>query len=320
MIAELISRRFSDGIRLKSNVSAETLTTFRLGGKITLLAEPRNIGVLQDFLPFLRAHDIAWRVLGFGSNLLVSDEGVGGAVIHLGNEWSKYLPLAAAPAPQDLAMYLEESAGSGSGEGILVFAGLALMTLSRRLSEEGFSGLEFASGIPASLGGAVRMNAGAHGRSMAEVIEEVYVVNAAGAVERISKEKLSPSYRCLNLPPESIVIAAYLRLHACNPQAVMAERNRCLDYRKRTQPLQLPSAGSVFRNPSPEHPAGRLLEEAGFKGVQIGGVAFSDLHANWIVKVSPTATAADVRALICQAQEGVHQRFGIHLEPELVVW
>ncbi|OVE79910.1 UDP-N-acetylenolpyruvoylglucosamine reductase, partial [bacterium J17] len=216
---------------------------------------------------------------------------------------------------------------------VLVFAAAALMSLSRKFSGQGLSGLEFAAGIPASLGGAIAMNAGAHGSQISDVLDSVLVYLPKQGLEHLRAEDLNFSYRHSSLSEGALVLAAQISLEAKSKEEVSTKRAECLGYRKQTQPLSQPSSGSVFKNPTPVEidsekraqmsknvTAAELLDAVGVKGLEMGGVAFSNLHANWLVRVSESASSNDVLVLVKEAQKRVWEKYGISLEPEIVFW
>lgn len=339
--------------RLKEDVPSDRITTFSIGGPAALVVEPVGISGLETTLRVLSKRDILWRIIGAGSNILLPDSGVSDVVIHLGREFSGFSLLESAGITiEQAASLLDPQSGlalaSAGGsfeapddnappETISIFAGggTPLMNLSRKLSQQGLSGLEFAAGIPGSLGGAVKMNAGAHGHSMSEIVTQAFVVTDQGELGSFSNRELDFSYRYTAIANDMIVVGAELRLTPKSKEEVLEERSRCLEYRKKTQPLHLPSAGSVFRNPtqaeasrasmgkvSYEKPpaAAWLIEQVGLKGERRGGVSFSEMHANWLVKVDDSARAEDVVELISEAQKRVEEEFSITLVPEIVLW
>lgn len=287
--------------RVYENVAAGQLTTFAIGGKVQSVYEPASIRTLARLIQNFLQQELSWRVLGFGSNVVIPDGGVDTPVIRLGQEFNSF---------------------AVNGDRVVVGGAVSLMALSRKISEAGYSGLEFAAGIPASVGGAVRMNAGAHGKEIGAIVSRVTAVSASGEVCRLSANELAFQYRTVNIPHGCIVVEAELLLVKADREQILEERTRCLEYRKRTQPLHLPSAGSVFRNPGtgPNESAGYLLERVGLKGHRLGGVCYSELHANWLVKCDESARADDVRRLIDIGREKVLAEFGTELIPELVLW
>lgn len=284
------------GVRVRAQVLGSTVTTYAIGGPLQYLVEPDSCEQLAAVQRFLSEHGEAARVLGAGSNLLINDGGVPGWVIRLGRG-------------------LRGCEALGGGR-FRVGGGAALMNLSRSLSQAGWAGLEFAGGIPASIGGATRMNAGAHGGEMAQVLRVIEVVTSQGETLRLDPLELCFSYRHSQLPAGAIVSAVEIELTESDAAVTEQRRAEYLAHRKKYQPLTLPSAGSVFKNPDPQRPAGKLIEAAGLKGQRRGGAQISELHGNWIVNPERKASAADVEALIALCQERVGER----LEVELVRW
>lgn len=280
-------------------VTGRRLTTFAIGGELRAFVEVPDIERLALLVQRCHEIGIGYRIIGAGSNLLVGDNGIDDIVIALGQEFTD---TTVAPS------------------GAVVAGGrVSLMTLSRTTAAAGLSGLEFASGIPASVGGAVRMNAGAHGGNMGRVLQRVDVLMPNGASRSLSVLELDPRYRAVNLPEDYIVVRAYLQLQPASREECEAQRKANLEYRKATQPLTVPSAGSTFRNP-PDLAAGYILERAGMKGVVENSVSISELHANWIVNPERKGSASDVVNLIAKCQAQVATKENIQLEAELVVW
>lgn len=287
------------GIPCRSGTLGATLTTIATGGPLSSLVEPETEDQLKQTLVILNSSSIRYRILGNGSNLLIPDSGVAEVVIRLGRGFRKVIEL-------------------GAGR-LKVGGASALMTVSREVSQAGLLGLEFAGGIPASVGGAIYMNAGAHGGEMSSIVETVTVMLPGGEIGELKANDLNFSYRKSSLPAGAIVTEAVLRLTPSLPEETSRRRAEFLAYRKSTQPLTQPSFGSVFVNP-PEDKAGRLIEAAGLKGSACGGVSISSLHANWIVNPERTGTTADVLDLMCRCQEIISSKFGVALHPEVVRW
>jgi UDP-N-acetylmuramate dehydrogenase len=243
--------------------------------------------VRQTGLPFM--------VLGKGSNVLIADEGFHGLVLRLGRgyRWA-----------------------AREGDRLRAGGAMPLPALAGVAMTHELSGLEFGVAIPATLGGAVRMNAGAHGRDLAQVLESVDCFELrAGTTRRIPRDDAGFAYRSSRLPEDGVVVAATVRLAPGDPMRIRAEMEEAREYRRRTQPLAESNCGSVFKNPPGDH-AGRLVEAAGAKGLSVGGASISTKHANFIV-TSEGARAADVLELIRTVQELVAAREGVRLEPEV---
>lgn len=293
-ISELVSGRIRHG------VLGATLTTFAIGGPLAALVTVESAAELSILLRELAAEGQPVRVLGFGSNCLIDDRGLDQWVVRLGAGFKGL---------------------SIRHDGVVsVGAAASLMSVARKLSDEGFSGLEFAAGIPASLGGAVCMNAGAHGAELCNRVVSVQGVLATGAPITWSRSDLPWRYRHSGLPAGAVVTGVTLQLEPGDRAKISQLCSENLAERRARQPLALASAGSVFKNPSPEAPAGRLLESAGLKGKRVGGAMVSELHANWIVNPERRATAKDVLALMDLCQARVRECCGVELEPEVRLW
>lgn len=285
-------------LNVKLNVPGSSLTTIKIGGPIRFLIDVSSVPQLSRTVEYLHENHIQYRILGAGSNLLISDDGVSEPVIRLSGDFDKVTVMS----PR-----------------IVVGGGASLMRASRDMSAHGLAGLEFAAGIPGSFGAAVRMNAGAHGSDIAAVFESALVVNEDGSTQLMNLSDLQFSYRRSALRPSQIVAEATLLLCPDSPDAINTRRTEALESRKRTQPLQMPSCGSVFKNPK-EGAAGHFIEMAGLKGFRRGGAQISEKHANWIVNPERQAKAADVLYLIKLCQEEVLNKFKVHLEPEVIHW
>jgi UDP-N-acetylmuramate dehydrogenase len=287
--------RAACGDRLRTDVSMAPLTTFRIGGPAALYLEPNDLDDLVAASEAIGKADLPYAILGKGSNVLVDDEGFAGLVIRLGagfrwsaRDGSKLVAGGAMPLP--------------------ALAGVAL--------RHELDGLAFGVAIPASVGGAVRMNAGAHGGQMSDVVATVEVFELASATTAsCSAEDAGFGYRRSRLPDDAIVVAAALILRPGDTDAIRAEMDMARAWRRETQPIAEPNCGSVFTNPPDGH-AAALIEAAGLKGESVGGAHVSMKHANFII-AGPGATAADVRALIATIRDRVAASSGIVLEPEV---
>lgn len=272
-------------------------TTWKIGGPADLFIVPKNKEQLAAAVRLLNDHGIAWTVIGRGSNLLVTDKGIRGAVIKLGD------------AMETVRF-----------EGTTVYAGasFSFIKLSVLAGKEGLTGLEFAGGIPGSVGGAVYMNAGAHGSDVSHIFKQAEIVLNTGELVTMSARDMQFAYRhsMLHQLP-GIVTEAVFELQSGDRKEIAGAMAAYKDRRLRTQPLQLAVAGSVFRNPENNF-AAKLIEEAGLKGLRIGGAEVSPLHANFIVNIG-NATALDVLALIEKVQQTVWEKNGIKLVPEVLV-
>lgn len=270
-------------------------TSLRVGGPADALALVDSTAELVRVLQSCEAHDEPTHVLGAGFNTLAPDEGLRAVVIRLSG--------------------LRTLARAGDG-GLVAEAGASHASVSRFCADQGLAGLEFAAGIPGTVGGWIAMNAGVPGREMCDVIESVSLLPPGASRPReVSAPDLAFRYRALDLPPGSVVVAARFRLDPCPSDEIRERVRSLLTERRRRQPVDRLSCGSVFKNPPDDH-AGRLIESAGLKGLRHGGAGISSLHANFIVN-NGGATTADVLWLIDRARSEVASRFGIELEPEV---
>ena len=283
------------GDRARAGFPLARLTSFRLGGPAAVFLEAESIEDLEGLADALAESGLPLLVLGKGSNLLISDEGFPGIVVRLGKafRWT-------------------------ARDGVRITAGGAmhLPAVSNAALAHSLTGLEFGVAIPASLGGSVRMNAGAHGRSLHEVVESVELFETRERrVRVIPAEEAGFTYRDTRLPAGSIVIGATAALAPGDPEEIRRRMDEAREWRRATQPLAEPNCGSVFKNPPGLH-AARLIDEAGGKDLRVGGAHVSEKHANFVI-ADPGATAADVLALIRRVQEHVAERSRIRLEPEV---
>jgi len=268
--------------------------SFRIGGPADVLVQPRSIDELREAALYLFRDRIPFTVLGAGSNVLISDLGIRGVVLKIGKGVDR--------------IHVE-------GETVVVEAGAGLPALAKLCATRGLAGLEFSAGIPASVGGAVVMNAGAHGHAMAEIVRAVRIVTSEGA-QSVPAEDLGFAYRTSALQGRpGVVVEATLQLVRGTPADVRARTEAWLRQRGETQPIGPPSSGCVFRNPPGDH-AGRLVDLAGGKGMNVGDARVSDLHANYILN-GGRATASDVVALMNKVSALVMEKFQVALEPEI---
>ncbi len=272
-------------------------TSFRIGGPADLLAQPQSEQELAALLAKAAANAVPVTLVGNGSNLLVRDKGIRGLVIKLGNMLN------------DIVI---------NDNSITFGSGVSLAMASRRAAELALSGLEFAVGIPGSIGGAVYMNAGAYDGEMSKVVTSVRVMDAAGQVEALPASALDFAYRRSALQGSGrIVTAVTVELTPGDKQAIADKMADFSNRRITKQPLELPSAGSMFKRP-PGYFAGTLIDQTGLKGYTVGGAQVSSKHAGFVVNVGG-ATCADVLQLIADVQDKVFAAHGVHLEPEVLV-
>jgi UDP-N-acetylmuramate dehydrogenase len=273
-------------------------TTIKIGGPADLFVEPSSSESLAKALQLIKKHGVKWRAIGRGSNLLVSDKGIEGVVLKLG------IGLDDFELHEDL---------------LTVGGGCSIVRLATIISKKGLSGLEFASGIPGSIGGAVYMNAGAHGSDISKILVKAQILFDDGRLEWLSNEDLEFSYRTSVLQEKKpgICLNAVLKLEKGVKEDIVAVMQKNKDYRKVTQPWNFPCAGSIFRNPLPKY-AGQLVEDAGLKGYQIGGAKISEMHGNFIVNAGD-ATAQDVLDLIAFVKETILEKYGVTMETEVEI-
>jgi len=273
-------------------------TSIRIGGPADYLVQAADRHELSSLLRLAGEEGLPVYILGSGSNLVVSDEGVRGLVLRLTGEFGQ------------LAV---------DGTTVRVGGGCSLPKLAHQVSQMGLGGIEFACAIPGTVGAGLVMNAGAHGGDMAQVVTEATVMWGDGRLERLGPEEIGFGYRSTCLQGTSaIVVEVVMALRPADPAALQGAMRQHLDRRRATQPLQHPNAGSIFKNP-PGNYAGRLIERAGLKGERVGDAQVSEKHANFIVNLGQ-ATAKDVLTLMDRVRSTVEQRFGVRLEAEVKIW
>lgn len=283
--------------QVKSLVPLATLTSFRVGGPAQWYIAPRNLEALQASFEWAKTEGLAVTLLGAGSNLLVSDRGLPGLVIS-----TRHL------------RHTEFNPDTGQ---VTAAAGEPLPRLAWQAAERGWQGLEWAVGIPGSVGGAVVMNAGAHKSCVANMLVNTQLLSPFKTIETVTPQQLGYSYRTSLLQgSDRLVTQAVFQLQpGSDPELVLATTSQHLEQRRTTQPYHLPSCGSVFRNPKP-YQAGWLIEQTGLKGYKIGKAQVAQRHANFILNCGG-ATANDIFQLINYVQQQVEQHWAIRLEPEV---
>jgi len=272
-------------------------TTLRVGGPVEALCIVREVKSLKKVVSYLSKEKIPYLVVGRGSNLLVSDDGLKGVALILQEELANVKP-------------------NGKRDKVVVAGGgLALFELLDYCTGKGLGGLEFLAGIPGTAGGAVAMNAGAWGCDVGGLVQQVQLVTSKGEVKTWGQSRLTFTYRALSIPKGAVIIRVKFELNHENPEIVMGKVSEYLKKRHETQPSRYPSGGSVFKNPPGDY-AGRLIERTGLKGKRIGGAVISPKHANFIVNTGG-AKAADILALMDLVQREVKEQTGVELEPEI---
>ncbi len=284
---------------LHHQFSLAPFTTFRVGGPAEWLATPRSLADLQASLAWAKAQSLPVTLLGAGSNLLVSDQGLPGLVI--------------------CTRYLRQADFDRDTGRVTAAAGEPMATLAWKAAKYGCTGLEWMVGIPGTVGGAVVMNAGAHGSDTAAILVATEVLNPDGSIATLAADDLAYRYRTsvLQGDPRIVLSATFQLQPGGDAQVIKAATAADLNQRRATQPYHLPSCGSVFRNPRP-HSAGQLIEAAGLKGFQIGQAQIAERHANFILNLGG-ATATDIFNLIRHAQSVIEGQHSIQLRPEVQI-
>ncbi len=271
-------------------------STMKIGGEADRLCQPQNVDELVNLVDHLQETGEPWSIVGGGSNLLISSRGVRGTVIR--------------------TAFLKDIK-SIAAETLEAAAGTRLPHLAKHAAQMGLSGLEFAVGIPGTVGGAVIMNAGAHGSCIANVLESALVYDSqTGDVKTIPASELGFVYRNCDLDPSRhVVVSAKFKLTPGSSEEISAKTQANEDYRWKTQPIGWPNLGSTFKNPLPDKAAGFLLDQSGAKDLKIGNAAVSSLHANFVINLGG-ATSEDVTALLGEMKNSVFNTFEIEMTPE----
>ncbi len=295
-------RRITGGAILKDEPMSRH-TTFRTGGRADCYIIPRNTRELAGLIKYFELNGIAYFVIGNGSNLLVSDDGFRGAVIDIGrNDGTEFTMLGYEW--QDDKLYIDAGAGCLLSAAGRIAAGI------------GATGFEALSGIPGCIGGACIMNAGAYGSEMKDVVKSVVTVSRRGEIKELSADEISFRYRGSSLMDEGLIVArAQLVLERGEKKSIESRMEELLQQRREKQPLEFPSAGSTFKRPE-GHFAGKLISDAGLKGLSIGGAQVSEKHAGFIIN-KEGASSADIYSLIKTVQQRVYEEYGIKLETEV---
>jgi UDP-N-acetylmuramate dehydrogenase len=301
------------GIEIQSSVPLASYTTMKVGGPAQYFATVNTIDQMIKLVRWARSVELPYFILGGGSNMLISDVGIHGLVIHNRCRQVRVDEARCCDYPQDERPYLVAESGA-------LMAGVA-----RQSVREGLTGLEWAVSVPGTVGGAIVGNAGAHGGEVKDTLEYALLLDVAGDVVEYQQQDFAYAYRASRLKQHvalragfnAVVLSANFRLSRGDASEIRARAEQFLQHRRRTQPVEA-SLGSTFVNPAGDY-AGRLIEEAGLKGVEEGGVKVSTLHANFIVNPGGVgkATAQDVVRLMERIQTIVEQRFGVRLTPEV---
>ena len=287
------------GLELRTHQPMSKFTSFRIGGEAELIALPRNEEELASLLKMSKMMDIPCAILGAGTNVLAPDGGIQGLVICL----------------KDALSGMEQIGETG----IRVMAGVTMSRAAVFAANLGLGGLEFAHGIPGTVGGGVYMNAGAYGGEIRDVCTRVRIMDMDGNVRWITNEEAAFSYRHSAIEDNPwIVVAAEFRLEPRPMEEIKEKMLELINKRRASQPLDLPSAGSAFKRPVGGY-AAALIDQTGLKGFQIGGAAVSEKHAGFVVNLGG-ATAEDVKRLLKEVSDRVYDAHGIRLEPEVRIW
>ncbi len=293
-IKELLEERLTPGsVCINENMSRHT--TFRIGGPASVFVTPKSEEELAEAVALCRSQQVPYFVLGNGSNLLVSDQGYDGVVIYIGNTLGEI-------TVKDTVIYAQ--------------AGAMLSRVAHRALDAGLTGMEFAAGIPGSLGGACMMNAGAYGGEMSQILRSVRVLSDTGEVLTLSVEEMQLSYRhSIMMEKAYIVLGAEIQLTRGDKEQIQARMRELKEQRVSKQPLDMPSAGSTFKRPEGCF-AGKLIMDAGLRGYRVGDAMVSEKHCGFVVNAGH-ATAADVCGVMEHVQQVVWDTFEKKLEPEI---
>ena len=292
--------------RLRRKESLKRFNTWRVGGVAECLIDVVNVEDLSLLLPFISKHRIPWFILGKGSNLFIPDTVWPGIILHLSGEFKSWVPL-------------EENNSSSCKNRVTAGAALADVTFAQRCVAQGWGGMEFLIGIPGTIGGAVAMNAGAHGGETADFLQEAEWMDMEGNLHSSARQNLEFRYRYSDLMGNygRIITSAVFEFQESDPETVKKKLLECQQFRMEKQPFNQPSCGSVFKNP-PGDFAARLIEASGLKGKIRGGAQISPIHANFIVNLGK-ASSTDILSLIDTVRETVFSKHSINLESEVQI-
>ena len=291
--------------RLRRKESLKRFNTWRIGGVAECLIDVVNVQDLRLLLPFIHKHRIPWLIIGKGANLLVPDKNWPGIILHLSGDFKSWEPI-------------EVNYNSGEKK-VSAGAALADVTFAQKCVPQGWGGMEFLIGIPDTIGGAIAMNAGAHGAETADFLEEIEWMDMEGNLHSTPREKLDFRYRFSELNGNfgRVITRAVLSLKESDPETVEKKILECQQFRMEKQPYNQPSCGSVFKNPPGDY-AARLIEASGLKGKIKGGAQISPKQANFIVNLGK-ASSDDILSLINTARETVLRNYSIDLMPEVQI-
>ncbi len=296
--------------RVKFDEPMSKHTSFRVGGPAEALVTPDSVDQMAELIRWAAETKVPYRVVGGGSNLLVGDGGCSGVVVKLSKGMNR----------------IQASARKGRTVRITAMAGAGLQRLCWYAIRQGLGGLNFALGIPGTVGGAIMMNAGTAGGTIEQVLESVDLLAPDGRIYQKKRAQLDFSYRRLVLETsegseaygQPVILSGDFGLRSSDPRQLETEAKAILASRRKREPLRFPSAGCFFKNPSPELPAGRLIDQAGLKGKRVGDAQISEKHANYIINRG-RASAGDILELSRLVQDVVRASFNIELEPEVII-
>jgi len=295
MILEEIQKIVSKD-KIFTNEPMSKHTSFKIGGPAEIFVKINNVEELKLIIKISKQAEVPITVVGNGSNLLVSDDGIRGIVLKI--EFDK--------------IEIEESGKLKVGSGV------KLAFLAQKCLKEKLEGVEFASGIPGTIGGAIRMNAGAHGSEMKDIVKKITCMTRDGKIQVISNEEAKFEYRnSIFSQNDYIILEAEIQLKKGNPEEIRSKMDEYATYRKEKQPIEYPSAGSTFKRGN-DFITAKLIDECGLKGYQIGGAQVSEKHAGFIINKG-NATAEDVKQLMKYVEEQVYNKFGKKIEPEIEI-
>ena len=294
---------------VKKSEPMKNHTTFRIGGDADLFATPVNAEQIHDTVIYLKKAEVPYYVVGNGSNLLVSDAGYRGVIIQLYSRFAGY---------EILHDNCESAVDKADVIYIRVQSGMSIIKLASIVAGYSLSGMEFASGIPGSIGGGIMMNAGAYGGEMKDVLKWVKVLDNNGEMKTLKAEELELGYRTSIIVKEKmIVLEACIELHEGNRDEIEMHMKELMAKRKEKQPLEYPSAGSTFKRPE-GYFAGKLIQDAGLKGYQVGDAQVSEKHSGFVINYD-NATATDIINLMKNVRKKVYEEFQVTLEPEVKI-
>lgn len=295
MILEEIQKIVSKD-KIFTNEPMSKHTSFKIGGPAEIFVKINNVEELKLIIKISKQAEVPITVVGNGSNLLVSDDGIRGIVLKI--EFDK--------------IEIEESGKLKVGSGV------KLAFLAQKCLKEKLEGFEFASGIPGTIGGAIRMNAGAHGSEMKDIVKKITCMTRDGKIQVISNEEAKFEYRnSIFSQNDYIILETEIQLRKGNPEEIRSKMDEYATYRKEKQPIEYPSAGSTFKRGN-DFITAKLIDECGLKGYQIGGAQVSEKHAGFIINKG-NATAEDVKQLMKYVEEQVYNKFGKKIEPEIEI-